>query len=86
MIVDDEITLPFCGVLDWRRFSVRIRQSDIPRLPAILAAIPPAQVATMQARLKEVKAKYFLFPFNTAMAIMHRRVHAALALRSHRQR
>ena len=84
VIVDDEITLPFCSVLDWRRFSVRIRQSEIHRLPAILNAIPAAQIAAMQARLKEVKAKYFLFPFNTAMAVLHRRVQVALAQRRSR--
>ena len=77
MIVDDEVTLPFCSVLDWRRFSVRIRQSQVAQLPDILRAISPAKVAQMQARLAEVKHKYFLFPFNTAMAMMHLRVREA---------
>ena len=78
VIVDDEITLPFCNVLDWRRFSVRIRQGQVPLLPKILRAITPTKVAQMQTRLAEVKQKYFLFPFNTAMAIMHLRVRQAL--------
>ena len=78
VIVDDQITLPFCGALDWRRFSVRISEAQIGQLPAILRAIPPERIRQMQARLAEVKHKYFLFPFNTALALMHLRVHEAL--------
>ena len=78
MIVDDEVTLPFCSVLDWRRFSVRIKTADVSKLPQILRAIPPQQIAAMQARLAEVKRKYFLFPFNTALALMQLRVREAL--------
>ena len=78
VIVDDQIVLPFCSVLDWRRFSVRILSSDIPRLPEILRGIPRERIVSMQKRLKEVKAKYFLFPFNTAMAMMQLRVREAL--------
>ena len=79
VIVDDEITLPYCGALDWRRFSVRIRQDQIPSLRSILSAIPAQEVARMQARLAVVKQKYFLYPFSTALALMHLRVRAALA-------
>ena len=45
VIVDPEVVLPFCGALDWRRFSVRIAPSDIPKLPEILRAIPPERIA-----------------------------------------
>ena len=78
VVVDDQVTLPFCSVLDWRKFSVRIRSVDVPKLPQILRALPPAQVAAMQARLAEVKRKYFLFPFSTALAMMRLRVRDAL--------
>ena len=78
VIVDPEVVLPFCGALDWRRFSVRIAPSDIPKLPEILRAIPPERIATMQRRLAEVKDRYFLYPFNTALALMRLRVREAL--------
>ena len=78
VIVDDQILLPFCSVLDWRRFSVRIRSEQVPQLPQILKAIKPETILAMQARLAEVKTKYFLFPFNTALAIMRLRVREAL--------
>ena len=81
VIVDDQILLPFCQVLDWRRFSVRIRSEQIPQLAQILKAIPPAKVAEMQARLAEVKHRYFLFPFNTAFSLMRLRVREALRKR-----
>ena len=79
VIVDDEVILPFCSVLDWRRFSVRIRQSQIRQLPEILRRIPRERIAEMQARLAVVKRKFLLFPFNTAMALMNVRVKEALA-------
>ena len=78
VIVDDEIVLPFCSALDWRRFSVRIPAAKISQLPMILKAIPPATVAEMQARLAEVKRRYMLFPFNTALSLMQLRVSHAL--------
>ena len=86
VIVDDQIVLPFCQVLDWRRFSVRIHAEQIPQLPAILKAIPPAKIAEMQRRLAEVKNKYFLFPFNTAFALMRERIREALRKRDARAR
>lgn len=78
VIVDEQIVLPFCGALDWRKFSVRIRESQISQLPSLLQAIPPERERAMRARLKVVKEKYFLFPFNTAMSLMRLRVREAL--------
>ena len=76
--VDDEIVLPFCSALDWRRFSVRITSDQVPNLPSILRAIPHERVVAMQQRLAGVKRRYFLFPFNTAMSLMRVRVREAL--------
>ena len=76
VIVDDKLILPFCSVLDWREFSVRIPSSEIARLPAILKEIEPARVERMQRRLAEVKKRYFLFPFTTAMSLIRFRLQA----------
>jgi hypothetical protein len=78
VIIDDQIVLPYCSAIDWTRFSVRIHPSEIGQLPSILRAIPPERVAAMQARLALVKEKYFLYPFNTAFALMRLRVREAL--------
>ena len=34
VILDPKYVLPFCSVLDWRTFSVRITPEQIPQLPA----------------------------------------------------
>lgn len=79
VIVDGKLVLPFCNVLDWQAFSVRIKPAQVGDLPRLLRAIPPEKVQRMQQRLAEVKRKYFLFPFSTALAMVHLRVRAALA-------
>ena len=73
VIVDEKLVLPYCSVLDWSRFSVRVKRAQVPELPAILRAIPPAKVAAMQRRLAEVKERYFLYPFSTALALVRLR-------------
>ena len=78
VIIDDKITLPFCSVLDWRRFSVRLRARDVGQLPNLLRAIPRERVLEMQRRLAEVRRRYFLFPFHTALAVLQLRVQEAL--------
>ena len=65
---------------------MRIREDQIAQLPQLLAAIPPARVAAMQARLAEVKQRYFLFPFNTAFSLMRLRVREALRKRDAEKR
>ena len=77
VLVDEKLVLPFSPVLDWRAFSVRVRESQLGNLAAILRAIPPERVAAMQARLAEVKRRYFLYPFSTALAITRLRVREA---------
>ena len=74
VIVDDKIILPFCSVLDWPAFSVRISSNQIPSLPKILGGIPSKRVQSMQRRLAEVKQQYFLYPFDTALSLIRFRV------------
>ena len=82
VIVDAKLILPFCSVLDWRAFSVRITPDQLPQLPALLRALPPARVAAMQRRMLEVKQKYLLHPFSTALSLVGLRVRTALGLPS----
>lgn len=74
VIVDDKLILPFCSIIDWQAFSVRIRPHQISELPRILREIGPAQLERMQHRLAEVKNRYFLFPFSTALSLIRLRV------------
>lgn len=74
VIIDDQLVLPFCSVIDWSRFSVRVRSFDVHRLPQILRTINPAQLEMMQARLRQVNERYFVYPFNTALSLVKLRV------------
>jgi len=74
VIVDDKLILPFCSVLDWREFSIRVPSAQVPKLPTILRQMTPAQIENMQRRLEEVKQRYFMYPFTTAMSLIRLRV------------
>ena len=81
VLIDPKLVLPFCSVLDWHEFSVRVTPQQLPELPALLRAIPAARVAAMQRRLAEVKRRYLLHPFSTALSLIGLRVRVALAQR-----
>jgi len=74
VIVDDKLILPFCSVLDWRELSIRVPSAQVPKLPTILRQMTPAQIENMQRRLEEVKQRYFMYPFTTAMSLIRLRV------------
>jgi hypothetical protein len=54
VIVMDTADPPFGAELDWGAISVKIPVADIPRIPQILQAISPAQVASMQAAIERM--------------------------------
>ena len=58
VIVMDGIQMPFENVLDYSAFAVRIAEADVPRLPAILRAIPRARIAALQAGLAQVRSRF----------------------------
>ena len=61
-------------LMRWCACQVRIHSSQIAELPDLLRDIPAERIAQMQARLDEVKRRYFLFPFETAFALVQLRV------------
>ena len=57
VIVSDHVRLPFDGVfLDWRDFSVKIREENVPRLGEILRSISNEQIRRKQRALVRVRA------------------------------
>ena len=58
LIISDGIELPFENVLDYSRFSLRVAEADIPRLPALLRAIPPHRIAELQRGVRAVRARF----------------------------
>ena len=49
---------PFEPELDWRKFSVTVPQSDIPRLHEILAEVTNEQHAAMQVRMRVLHVRH----------------------------
>ena len=45
-------------VLEYGAFSVRIAEVDVPKFPAILRAITPSRVTSMQAALARVRSRF----------------------------
>ena len=76
VIVDEKLVLPFCSVLNWSDFSVRVTPAQVPTLPALLRKIPEERVRAMQRRLLDVKLRYILYPFSTALALINARIAA----------
>lgn len=57
--MQDHIVQPWEGdLLDWAAFSLRVPNADLPRLPDILAAVTPAEIARLQAGLAEVWPRF----------------------------
>jgi hypothetical protein len=49
VVIQDGVRQPFDDVLPYWRFSLRLAQADVPDLERILRAVPPADVAELQA-------------------------------------
>ena len=54
----DGIELPFENVLNYASFAVRIAEADLPRLPQLLRAISPQQVAALQRGVRAVRQRF----------------------------
>ena len=58
LIISDGIELPFENVLDYSRFSLRVAEADIPRLPALLRDMPPHRIAELQRGVRAVRSRF----------------------------
>jgi hypothetical protein len=58
VVIMDRVHAVFESVLDWDLFSVRVAESEVERLPQILASIPEDHVVRMQARLARVAHRF----------------------------
>nr|BAK00152.1 predicted protein [Hordeum vulgare subsp. vulgare] len=60
VIIADNFVLPFDDALDWSAFSVVVAEKDVPKLKAILLAIPESRYITMRSNVKKVQ-RHFLW-------------------------
>ena len=51
VLVGDDVEEPWADQVDWGNFSVRVREAHVPQLLQIVEAIPPTELARMQAGL-----------------------------------
>jgi len=58
VIIMDGVDPPYANVLDIGSFSLRIAERDVERVPEILAAVPPEEVARLQAGVRSVWHRY----------------------------
>jgi hypothetical protein len=54
VIIADNIELPFEKFLDYRKFSVKVLEKDVPNLKKILTSIPPATIRSKQDEMLKV--------------------------------
>lgn len=58
VIIMDNVHVPFESILQVEKFSVRVLQKDIPKLPEILLAIPPDKVDDLRKNLHKVWQRF----------------------------
>lgn len=54
VVIMDNVHATYESILEWDLFGLRVRESALASLPAVLTAITEEQLARMQARLKRV--------------------------------
>ncbi|KAL4427651.1 hypothetical protein ABPG75_001740 [Micractinium tetrahymenae] len=54
VIIIDNVQLTWHSIMDLDAYSLRVAQKDMARLPEILKAVPPKDVARMQANIRKV--------------------------------
>jgi Exostosin family len=58
VIIMDNVHVPFESILETEKFSVRLAQKDISKLPEILSAIPQSQVDELRVNLHKVWQRF----------------------------
>jgi hypothetical protein len=76
VLAEPELLLPFCDVVDWRLFSVRVPPERWREIPEILRAITPGRLREMQAHLAAARDAYFENPMRTAVSLVWFRLQA----------
>ena len=59
VILSDGWVLPFDRTVDWASCSVRMHQEAVPRIPEVLRAFTPQEIAAMQANMRDADARVF---------------------------
>ena len=76
VLAEPELLLPFCDVVDWQLFSVRVPPDRWEEIPKLLRAITPERLREMQAHLAAARVAYFENPMRTAISLVWFRLQA----------
>jgi hypothetical protein len=68
VIIADTIELPFEEALDYRSFTVKVGEADLPNLAEILSAVPPRVVAQKRLRLAQAARAFVYAPLAPSVA------------------
>ena len=79
VLAEPELLLPFCDVVDWSLFSVRVPAERWREIPALLRAITPERLVEMQRQLAHARETYFENPMRTAVSLVWFRLQALRA-------
>ena len=78
----DDVDLAWGNILDWSKFSIRVAESDLPRLYDILKAVPHHTIVSMQERLHQIWTRFAYVRYRRDMSSRFERmgynVHAML--------
>lgn len=80
VLAERELLLPFCSVVRWEAFSVRVPAERWRELPTMLRAIQPIQLARMQHELQLARTMFFENPLRTAVSLVAERALSAAAV------
>lgn len=61
VVIMDNVHAVLESVLDWSAFSLRVAEADVARLPELLQAVSPQQLAALQAGLAKVWHRFTYF-------------------------
>jgi len=73
VLAEAELLLPFCSIVQWEAFSVRVHAEEWHRLPSLLRAISPSKLREMQEALAEAREAFFENPMQTAVSLIAQR-------------
>ena len=77
VIVSDSIVLPFSEVIDWKRFSIRMYETDLSSVYETLSNVSTKRIVEMQQQISFIYNKYFASwkaIINTTLSILNDRI------------
>lgn len=79
VVIQDDVDTSFATVVDWSRFSIRVREADVGRIVKIVKDVTPECVVDMQKALAEVWHRFVYASHPHIRKLVRERQHGPLA-------